>query len=185
MRGIVFLYLFTFLVGGIFEWLYPYLTQGGKQGLSLWIFLICTVFAYMLIKIILRLYKVLKPVETCYYAVTVYLKEHCLKLTGLLDTGNSLKDPISKQPVCVIDKATAAMLFEKDMDLYGKGIRMIPFHTIGNKNGIMPAFRADKLCVEVEENMVEIPDVLLGISEQPVSTGGNYEIILNPMLIDY
>ena len=57
------------------------------------------------------------------------------ELTALLDTGNHLKDPISGKPVSIVSASEAGDLFQGQV-----GVRLVPFKTVGCKDGLLPAF---------------------------------------------
>ncbi len=100
------------------------------------------------------------------------------QIKGFIDTGNGLSDPVSGDPICIIDKSTAKKLLEKETV---KNIRYIPYRTIGNAEGVLPIIRVDRLRI-CGEQTCEIKQPLLGISEEKVSIRGEYEMILNPNL---
>ena len=84
----------------------------------------------------------------------------------LRDTGNGLYDPVSGLPVCIAETRTAAALFpaecqecfalsdplEMFLALSETGVcrgrfRLIPYSSIGDPAGLLPAFRPDSLTV--------------------------------------
>lgn len=82
----------------------------------------------------------------------------------LRDTGNSLYDPVSGLPVCIAEAETAAALFPAEFlscfsaadpvemfaELSGRGFcrfRLIPYSSVGNPGGLLPAFRPDRLII--------------------------------------
>ena len=83
------------------------------------------------------------PVELTYDDVT-------LKILALKDTGNCLKDPVTGRSVLVISPKVAEKLtgltqgqLKDPVGTMGAipGLRLIPFSTVGNKNGLMLAMR--------------------------------------------
>ena len=110
--------------------------------------------------------------------VELQLTGRVCRVRGMIDTGNGLRDPISGMPVSIIDKKTARKLLQEE-DV--KNVRYIPYKTIGKKEGVLPIFRIDRLCVHGEIScIIETP--LIGVCEEEISTGGEYEMILNPNL---
>ena len=76
--------------------------------------------------------------------------DRSIALTALRDTGNTLRDPISGQPVMVVAGKTGEALFDltpEDIALPVQGIqnlpgsRLIPFHSIGCESGFLLAMR--------------------------------------------
>lgn len=55
---------------------------------------------------------------------------------AILDTGNSLYEPISGQPVCVVDAMTARELWKED-----DPCRVVPWHGVGVGRGLLKAYK--------------------------------------------
>ena len=75
-----------------------------------------------------------------------------LKLTALLDTGNELRDPITMEPVLVIDSDRARELTGLTREQLNhpletmthsnlSGLRLIPYHAVGKEKGLLLAVR--------------------------------------------
>ena len=75
-----------------------------------------------------------------------------LKLTALLDTGNELRDPITMEPVLVIDSDSARELTGLTREQLGQpletmtqsklpGLRLIPYQAVGKEKGLLLAMR--------------------------------------------
>lgn len=73
-----------------------------------------------------------------------------LNVMALEDTGNSLKDPITGDPVLVVGQQTAQQLtglsaaqLQNPIHTMGQlpGLRLIPYHTIGKENGLLLGMR--------------------------------------------
>lgn len=101
--------------------------------------------------------------------------------TGLLDSGNGLYDPYTKMPVCIIDPAEAERLgiFEKDAPL-----RLIPYHCVGKRNGLMRAVTVDGMYLEKEGQEKRVGQVTLAVSPEPLAASGAYRVILHPALLE-
>ncbi len=115
--------------------------------------------------------------NTKYAEITVNYRGKQVQLTALLDTGNSLKDPISGCPVLVADdRAAAALLDLSPRDLEnplqtleagrGSGLRLIPYHTVGNPTGFLLAVMPDSVLADGKE-------VRLMVAFAPHSLGEN------------
>ncbi len=101
-----------------------------------------------------------------YRAVTITHGGKAFALTALADTGNTLRDPISGDPVLVADARAARELLglgeQALSDPMGTladgkipGLRLIPYHAVGNPGGLLLAFRPEKLtCDGRETSMV-------------------------------
>lgn len=92
------------------------------------------------------------PVGREFVKLEIRYMEKVLRLTALRDTGNTLRDPISGEPVMVIDadaseKLTGLTAAELRSPLetieYGKipGLRLIPYRSVGQSAGMLLAMR--------------------------------------------
>lgn len=115
--------------------------------------------------------------------VTITLEEGDVRITlkALIDSGNSLYDPISQRPVCVVERA--ALEGKIPLDIPEK-FRLIPYHSLGRKHGMMQAVEIEKLKVKKEGQELVIEKALLGLYENKVTQSGAYQMILHPALLE-
>ena len=120
-------------------------------------------------------------------------------LTGLIDTGNSLVDPITGGSVLVAETAAVQPLFkpetaskfktlevESPVELLpklqntpdGLGLYLIPYTAVGTGSGFLLAFRPD--IVEVNEKIQQ--GISIALSPTRVSDGGRYSVLVNAEL---
>ena len=99
-------------------------------------------------------------------------------LTALIDTGNSLTDPFTGDPVSILERAAAEELFQGRMP---DALRYIPYRSVGRKAGVLPAVRLEKLCI-YERGPRWITGPLVGISGDAVSSDGTYRMLIHPDL---
>jgi len=133
----------------------------------------------------------------------IHLLDDMAELIALVDTGNSLVDPISQNPVIIaeFDKikhllpASIAELYhgENQDDLaalaasfaaagFNTRIRMIPYSAIG-KSGVIVGFRPDKIEILEGNQQKSTKDVIIGICDFALSADGAYHALMNPQLI--
>lgn len=78
------------------------------------------------------------------------------KLIALRDTGNGLRDPVTGQSVLVADAKSAQTLFGLDKHQLSSpvetvaagivpGLRLIPYHTVGQASGMLVAIRLEQV----------------------------------------
>lgn len=122
--------------------------------------------------------------------------ERSVELTALVDTGNTLTDPVSGRGVVVAEGEAAQGLFPRDcrptaddlrdpaggLKRLGKGpwrgkYRLLPYRAVGVDRGLLLAVRADSL----ELNGRAKGPVLVALSPTPVSDGGGYRALIGPM----
>ena len=117
-------------------------------------------------------------------------------LTGLLDTGNSLVDPVSGGAVLVaetealrplFDAASAALLTgplaDSPVELLpklqeaaaGHGLYLLPYTAVGTRSGLLLAFRPDSVRIDGREAR----GAAVALSPARVSDGGRYNVLVN------
>lgn len=133
--------------------------------------------------------------------ILLYFKDNFIEVTALMDTGNSLVDPVSLSPVIIVEYKLIKNLFSKDIrddldrigneniewimnDVTHKGlpVRLIPFASLGKENGLLLGFVPDK--IEIYDNCgIRIIDkCVVGIYERQLSKDKSFGALLNPYL---
>ena len=109
--------------------------------------------------------------------VTLYLNERKMSVMALMDTGNLLCDPVSGDPVSILDHEFYEKFREQQQkegsvlrDTEPK-MRYIPYQSISG-TGVIKIFRIEKMCVSMDgEKWIEKP--LIGISEGTIQRSRN------------
>lgn len=114
--------------------------------------------------------------------VTLIYKGNRMTVTALIDSGNSLIEPISGKPVSILDKSVFQSLWKEDSNYY----RAIPFHSIGKSRGILQGYLLPQMQIE-KDGMVKIcRDVYIAVGEEEISLERQERVpvrmILNPGL---
>ena len=126
--------------------------------------------------------------------VRMKLGDRSVELMALLDTGNTLTDPILGCPVIVAEGEYLAGLFSVPISLGGmldpvsalpelqrgqeKGrFRLIPYRAVGVSRAMLLGVKMD----QVDINGKESGSLLVALSPTPVSDGGHYKALVNPM----
>ncbi len=118
-----------------------------------------------------------------YIPVTVRYQGRQLELTALADTGNTLKDPLSGVPVLVTDckAAEKLLLLTKEAledpvktvaDGGHKGLRLIPYHAIGQPGGMLLAVKPDVCILSGVKT-----DCMVAFAPQKIGQGKPYEAL--------
>lgn len=120
--------------------------------------------------------------EAAMRQLTIYINGNKVETKAIIDTGNSLFDPITGVPVIVCEHSTLKhivpdgdALMEKMSDA-GLKVRFIPFSSIGKKDGVMPAFIPDRVKIDG----YEAKKCIIGITESTLSKTAEYHALLNP-----
>lgn len=132
--------------------------------------------------------------------IEVFLNDKSVKLRALLDTGNLLTDPISNTPVVIVCREKIRCLFDnktlKVIDSLIGGdevqrdiandvrVKLIPYTSVGNKNGIMISYKVDKMKVEYQDEVNEVDNVLIGFYNDALSKNDKYSALIGLQILE-
>lgn len=105
---------------------------------------------------------------------TVFFQGRSIQVRAFLDTGNRLADPVSGRPVSVIWAGALKNCFEG-----APGVILIPYRSVGKESGLLPAVKADRICIEMDGKQGELKNPLIAVSKAPLSSDGSYEMLLH------
>lgn len=160
-------------------------------------------FGFLMVRSFTDLFRL--RIEKESYIVNAYInvgeKTACLR--ALIDTGNSLLDPVSRCPVMVaeldsIKDLLPAVMIEWIKNWYKtkepgwvseesydwkKRIRLIPFSSIGTNHGMLPGFKADSVSIEKEELRYKTTQVVVCICQDRLSSRDQYKAIIGTEMV--
>ncbi|EYE88439.1 hypothetical protein Q428_07980 [Fervidicella metallireducens AeB] len=132
----------------------------------------------------------------------IHLSNKSCKITALIDTGNSLRDPITNEPVIVVymkpifqilpDELLAEIINEQNNDVIMKKImdsslktriRLIPYKALGVENGLLTGIRVDKVAIRYKSHYAVLKGTLIALYTQPISREGSYQALAYPELL--
>lgn len=169
-RGVLCLYGISFLAGGIFQTLFSRITLP---------VILLGILSVLVLTLLLKGYQSLKYKTQNLYSVTLSFHEKTKTIQGLKDTGNHLKEPVLGRPVSVADHKIMKELLDQDAKLF-----YIPYHSIGKSSGILTSATLDYMCIQRGDACQRIEHPVVAISREPVSSKGEYQILLNPIIMD-
>lgn len=193
IKNVFLLFVVSFTMSGIINYLY-YSTIIGKyvrnvlSGNSNKVvnarkFILVSILAYILLSAIVRIiFSVRKDMEL-YYDVKITFRGKSVVVRGLYDTGNGLTEPVSGKMVHIAEYKILKPLLEGD-EKAKENIYVIPFHSIGEEDGIMYGIRMDEMVVLVDDEPKFLYNPIIGIYTGNVSKRGNYSVILNRETFD-
>lgn len=100
---------------------------------------------------------------------------------ALLDTGNTLVEPISQKPVSVAEPDTLKELFGGEIP---EEFRVVPFRSVGKKHGWLKAYLLEQITVEVRGIRKECKNVYIAVSDEFLAENSEYQVILNPCILE-
>lgn len=168
-RAWIALYIGGFLLGGVFTCFQQYLKIGS-------LFFAVAVLSYWVVQGIWSFVVCMQRVNQKECDVTLYWNGQKYTIHALIDTGNSLSDPYTKQPVCIVEERVVERWIHAEEI---KKLRRIFFHSIGKECGTLPVLELEKMCVHNEKECWVMKPII-ALCENRISADGEYGMILNP-----
>ena len=209
----LFFYLVSFVfVGAVFGLYYFLNPKGGMvsngiyniSGFPIKTLLVSIIFTYIVIRICWDIIKSKAIRENAMATVLIRLENKEVTINALIDTGNSLRDPISNIPVMIVEfEAIKEILPEEVNTIFLNGVetnldlvvqeisktdwasrfRLIPFNSLGKTNGMLIGFRPDRVEVEIKEVKKDSQEVVVGIYNRNLSKDESYRALLSLELV--
>ena len=164
------------------------------SGMDLKIVLLSAAGCYVMLSVIFQRFGRHSLARGEVVPVRLQLMERQMTLMALVDTGNTLTDPVSGQNVVVAEGACLTRLFppgcglEREdmtapaqaMSRLNRGIlqgrlRLLPYRAVGVDCGLLLAVRVDAVSV----GAVEQGPMLVALSPTPLSDGGGYRALVS------
>lgn len=136
--------------------------------------------------------------------LTISFDNASISVEGLIDTGNSLKDPVSQKPVIVVeysalenilppgirkaftggDEPKLEEILESMEDIeWSKRLRLIPFNSLGKVNGMLIAFRLDQVEILMGNEKITAENIIVGVYPRQLCPEGSYRALLHPDIL--
>ncbi|WP_310604782.1 sigma-E processing peptidase SpoIIGA [Anaerosporobacter sp.] len=209
IKDILVYYAITFLLGGIMNYLYYYTSAGyyitefirilPSKALGFGYLLAFFAVAGSFIYLIKKFYLQMKGTRELFYNVELVFGEKKIICRGFLDTGNHLREPISRKPVIVADvegikeilpeeltqyaKELTGDMEQKNIENYAVRIKWIPYHAVGTEEGILPGIVFDEVNIFNEDTIVHNPNITVAIYRGKLTVDDSYHIILHEELL--
>ena len=161
LRLIAVFFAVTFGFGGAMLALYTYVSPPGMVvsggvvyfDISPPVLILTTAVAYGILLLIKRVTAKTAPAARR-TGLTVSVPGVTVRLNAMIDTGHSLRDPFTGNPVVLIDAASAKSLFSTDTpspetlpEALKTRFRLVPCSTAGG-DGLLPAVRCDRVALD-------------------------------------
>ncbi len=105
-----------------------------------------------------------------------------MTVQGIVDTGNSLREPISRKPVSVLEKEVFDGLYEEGNE--PEGFRAIPYRSVGCERGIMKGYQIPEMTIEQGGIKKVCRNVYVAVSEKEISSTKSYQMLIHPELLE-
>lgn len=206
IKGIGYLYLISFITIGTTLSLFYILGSAPFSSGKVTLFgILGLLVLYLLAKFGWRLFNNYITPDIFYVPVEITLMNKEVNLTGLVDTGNSLTDPITHVPVIVVDIDEIIPLFSKELqgeilnnkggfinliDVFnehglGNRIRILPFTDLGQEHGLLIGLRPDKIKINYQGDEIETKKVIIAISQNKLDEEDEYQVLIHPQILQF
>lgn len=167
------------------------------------IFISCGV-AYILIQFCWGYIQERLSKEKIFMDVSIEINNEKVDLRGIVDTGNSLVDPISKYPVIIVEYNAIENILPIEIrnillknqifnfnqiiaQLNGSSwitrFRIIPYQALGTENGILIGFKPDNVLIYNDKYYKDIKEIIIAIYNKTLSKTGDYKALLHPDIV--
>lgn len=175
--------LYSFLLGGMMLCVLK-LPVAAQLGLSTTWGIVC--MGAVMTCILAVVWKQRQQSKLC--RVILMNKQDKMTITALIDSGNSLMEPISGQPVSILNQSVFDSFYRNQNLRY----RVIPYTSVGKRKGILPGYLLPELQIEVDGIIKHCTNVYVAVrndveeggDEENAHQGESVKIILHPQLLE-
>lgn len=127
-----------------------------------------------------------------------------VKVEALVDTGNSLTDPLTGEPVIVVEYDALREILPPAVNIFFEGrdfdytsllaalsgtpwaarFRIVPFQSLGLEHGLLIGLRPDEIEIDQGKKKILADKVVVGIYRHQLHTGSTYHALLHPALLE-
>lgn len=205
-KQLVLFYLTTFTFGGVATYLIYVLKPQNiiiKNGMYVGTYVLKVIFIGAILGTIILIIsfrfsknRITKKDMLCKIKIKLNGKETILNT--MVDTGNMLKEPITGNPVVVVEKMALYNLIPKEIlnntesilggdfekipeDIkkeYIPRLKIIPFSSLGKQNGMLLGIKPEKLEVISEQSEEEKNGAIIGIYNKSLTKRGEYNALI-------
>lgn len=123
----------------------------------------------------------------------IFYNGNTRKIKTMLDTGNLLKEPITNADVVIVEKESLFGIVSKDIlenvnnivkgkwisndNMHSYKLKLIPFSSLGNENGLLLGFKPDYIKIYREEEYFR-NDIIIGIYNGKLTRNNMYTSLI-------
>lgn len=168
-----FIYLTVLFLGGIMEW------ETGL-GIPASFFWIKAGIGALFLTLATKIFMQKKQIAEQIFQVEVVNHGKTWELRGYWDSGNLLIDPYVEKPVNILKNSLAEQIFSEKED----HMRLVPYRSLGNENGLLSVFNAEMMYIYQGEKRLVVAPVVFGIAEAGLLKDKEYDIILQTSMLE-
>lgn len=131
--------------------------------------------------------------------IKIVFKEKEVTLKAIIDTGNFLKDPLTKSPVVIVEKTMLEGMISENIlnnlqdiingkkeveNEYMSKIRLIPFSALGTENGLLLGIKPDNFIVYYQEKLYINKNIVVGVYDKKLSKSNKYNALIGLEILE-
>lgn len=160
-------YFFVMLINAVLEILWNWFGKIGN-----YVFFLCISCGSVYIGI--RIFQNYNKMQKGIFPVEILQEGKSFFIYGLYDSGNRLVDPYTQKGVHIIsEKIVMQMSLHHQKEVY------IPYHALGNEQGLIRVYYLEYIRIQKEQNLIEYEKVPVGVAEESLFQNKRYQMILN------
>lgn len=205
-KQIILFYVTTFTFGGVATYLIYVLKPQNiiiKNGMYVGTYILKVIFIGAILGTIILITafkfaksKITKKDMLCKVRIKLNGKE--ILLNTMVDTGNMLKEPLTGNPVVVVEKTSLYDLIPKEIlnntesilggdfekipenikNEYISRLKIIPFSSLGKQNGMLMGIKPEELEVINEQTEEKKDNAIIGIYNKSLTKRGEYNALI-------
>ncbi|MBQ8041403.1 MAG: sigma-E processing peptidase SpoIIGA [Lachnospiraceae bacterium] len=169
----LFIYMAVLFLGGIMEWE----ASLGIPGTFFWG---KAIVAALLLTGVTIYFTQKKELMEQMFKVDIIHHGKKWELNAYWDSGNLLQDPYNGKPVNILQAKLAEQIFSEKNDY----MRLIPYCSLGNANGLLSVYNAEKMYIYQGEKRLEVEPAVFGVAEAGLLEKKEYDVILQASMIE-
>lgn len=201
IKTLVFFYLVSFTFGGIAFMLLFFISPQnliisenrfvGTYPLKITV--LAGGIGFIIISIVAQIIKNKMTKKNMICELEIFYRGKNKKLKTMLDTGNLLKEPISNADVIIVEKESLKDFISNDIlenintilkgnyleekNIRSYRIKIIPFSSLGNDNGLLIGFKPDYIKIYGEDEIIR-NDIIIGIYNGKLTRNDMYTSLI-------
>lgn len=193
LKAMIMLYLTAFLAGGFWE-------AVTEDSLNLWTFLLFALCTYMGISAAVCFADSVRARRKNIYPITLSWQGREQNAYGFYDTGNMLSDPLSGEPVSIVEPELLETMLSgelvdklkhlkenpgelKSTEIASLRPRYLSCRTVDSAECLMLAVTLEDLCIYTPGEAVRISRPVFALAFEPSALGKEYKVLLNSKLL--
>lgn len=147
--------------------------------------LVAGVVGFLIIQYSFSLNKRQMKIKDLLCDLEIFVNNQKVKMKAYIDSGNTLKDPLTKKPVIIVEKSIMEKIIDVDNLIGGDEklkLRLIPFKSIGKQNGMLIGIRPEYVKIKYNEDEVITKKVIIGIYDKKISK--NYSALIGLEILE-